>query len=152
MGKHPDVQEKMRQEVLEAFKKEEDELSIQTLTGLTYTNQVLSETLRMYPPIMSFTTRCAGEDYRCGKYLIKKGTSVMVPTYQLHHDPQYWTDPETFDPDRFSPENKDLIKPAVYQPFGPRHSHPDLELITYAFLLAPKEEVWIQLHKLDDVK
>ncbi|XP_049273441.1 lithocholate 6-beta-hydroxylase-like [Rhipicephalus sanguineus] len=64
------------------------------------------------------TTRCAAEDYRYGKYLIKKGTSVMVPTYQLHHDPLYWTDPEKFDPDRFSPENKHLIKPGVYQPFG----------------------------------
>ncbi|XP_037521719.2 cytochrome P450 9e2 [Rhipicephalus sanguineus] len=118
MGKHPDIQERMRSEVLEAFKKEGDELSVPTLTGLTYTNQVLSETLRMYPPIITFTTRCAGEDYRYGKYLIKKGTSVMVPTYQLHHDPLYWTDPEKFDPDRFGPENKHLIKPGVYQPFG----------------------------------
>lgn len=183
MGKHPDVQEKMRTEVLEAFKKEEDELSVQTLMGLTYTNQVLSETLRMYPPIITFTTRCADEDYRYGKYLIKKGTSVMVPTYQLHRDPQFWTDPETFDPDRFSPENKHLIKPGVYQPFGLgvricvgqrlallemasvtsqvlrrfRITHgpsqkPDMELFTYAFLLAPKKTVWIQLHKLDGVK
>ncbi|KAH8037833.1 hypothetical protein HPB51_017333 [Rhipicephalus microplus] len=183
MGKHPDVQEKMRTEVLEAFKKEEDELSVQTLMGLTYTNQVLSETLRMYPPIITFTTRCADEDYRYGKYLIKKGTSVMVPTYQLHRDPQFWTDPEMFDPDRFSPENKHLIKPGVYQPFGLgvricvgqrlallemasvtsqvlrrfRITHgpsqkPDMELFTYAFLLAPKEPVWIQLHKLDGIK
>ncbi|KAL3196656.1 hypothetical protein MRX96_045156 [Rhipicephalus microplus] len=183
MGKHPDVQEKMRTEVLEAFKKEEDELSVQTLMGLTYTNQVLSETLRMYPPIITFTTRCADEDYRYGKYLIKKGTSVMVPTYQLHRDPQFWTDPEMFDPDRFSPENKHHIKPGVYQPFGLgvricvgqrlallemasvtsqvlrrfRITHgpsqkPDMELFTYAFLLAPKEPVWIQLHKLYGVK
>lgn len=183
MGKHPDIQERMRNEVLEAFKKEGDELSVPTLMGLTYTNQVLSETLRMYPPIITFTTRCAGEDYRYGKYLIKKGTSVMVPTYQLHRDPLYWTDPEKFDPDRFSPDNKHLIKPGVYLPFGLgirvcigqrlallemasvtsqvlrrfRITHgpsqkPDLELITYAFLLAPKDEVWVQLHKLQGVK
>ncbi|XP_075559516.1 cytochrome P450 3A5-like [Dermacentor variabilis] len=183
MGKHPDIQERMRKEVLEAFTKEDDELSIQTLTSLRYTNQVLSETLRMYPPIISFTTRCAGEDYQSGKYLIKKGTSVMVPTYHLHHDPMYWTDPEKFDPERFSPKNKHLINPAVYQPFGLgvrvcigqrlaliemasvtsqvlrrfRITHgpsqkPDLELDTYAFVAAPKDEVWIHLHKLNSVK
>ncbi|KAH8036557.1 hypothetical protein HPB51_001376 [Rhipicephalus microplus] len=65
-----------------------------------------------------FTTRCADEDYLYGKYLIKKGTSVMVPTFQLHHDPKYWENPEKFIPERFSPEKKDRINPIVYQPFG----------------------------------
>ncbi|KAH9365448.1 hypothetical protein HPB48_008900 [Haemaphysalis longicornis] len=53
-----------------------------------------------YLPLRRFTTRCAEEDYQCGSYLIKKGTSVMVPLYQLHHDPLLWVDPEKFDPDR----------------------------------------------------
>ncbi|KAH7943070.1 hypothetical protein HPB52_004887 [Rhipicephalus sanguineus] len=68
--------------------------------------------------IGGFTTRCADEDYRYGKYVIKKGTSVMVPTYQLHHDPEYWDEPENFDPERFSPENKHSINATAYQPFG----------------------------------
>ncbi|XP_077526697.1 cytochrome P450 3A5-like [Haemaphysalis longicornis] len=118
MGKHPDIQEKMRKEALDAYKAEGDHLSHDTLTNLTYTNQVISETLRLYPPVISFTTRCAEEDYQWGSYLIKKDTSVMVPVYQLHHDPLLWVDPEKFDPDRFSPENKHLINPIAYQPFG----------------------------------
>ncbi|KAK8788082.1 hypothetical protein V5799_022139 [Amblyomma americanum] len=118
MGRHPEIQEKMRHEVMKAFKEEGDNLSYRTLATLPYTNQVISETLRMYPPIITFTSRCVDEDYRHGAYLIKKGTSVMVPVYQLHHDPQYWNEPEKFDPDRFSPENKTLIDPVVYQPFG----------------------------------
>lgn len=118
MGKHPDVQEKMRVEVLGAIEKEGDHLSYQTLVALPYTNQVISETLRMYPPLTTFTSRCADEDCRYGKYLIRKGTSVTVPTYQLHHDPKYWDEPEKFKPERFSPENKDRINPTVYQPFG----------------------------------
>ncbi|KAH7943446.1 hypothetical protein HPB52_008560 [Rhipicephalus sanguineus] len=165
MGKHPDIQERMRNEVLEAFKKE---------CGSKL------EKIALLAKYIKLTFDC---DYRYGKYLIKKGTSVMVPTYQLHHDPLYWTDPEKFDPDRFGPENKHLIKPGVYQPFGLgirvcigqrlallemasvtsqvlrrfRITHgpsqkPDLELITYAFLLAPKDEVWVQLHKLEGVK
>uniref|UniRef100_A0A6M2CHS3 Putative cytochrome p450 midgut overexpressed n=1 Tax=Rhipicephalus microplus TaxID=6941 RepID=A0A6M2CHS3_RHIMP len=118
MGKYPDIQEKMRQEVLAAFAKEGDHLSLLTLNLLRYSNQVISETMRLYPPIITFTTRCAEEDYRCGKYLIKKGTSVMVPTYQLHHDPQYWIEPDKFDPERFSPENKRSVNPTAYIPFG----------------------------------
>lgn len=118
MGKHPNVQERMREEVLQAYKVEGDHLSMETLTSLPYTNQVISEIMRLYPPVSTVTTRCAEKDWRYGKYLIKKGTSVMVPVYQLHHDPQYWVEPEKFDPDRFSPENKHLINPIVYQPFG----------------------------------
>lgn len=118
MGKHPAIQEKMRKEALRAYKQEGDHLSVETLSNLEYTNQVIAETLRMYPPVISFTTRCSEEDYRCGGYLIKKGTAVMIPTYFLHHDPFLWTDPEKFDPDRFSPENKGLINSIVYQPFG----------------------------------
>lgn len=182
MGKNPDVQERMREEVLQAYEKQGDHLSMETLTNLSYTNQVISETLRLYPPLMTFTTRSAEEDWRYGKYLIKKGTSVMVPLYQLHHDPQYWVEPEKFDPDRFSPENKHLINPIAYQPFGigPRvcigqrlsllelasvstqvlrhfrislgpSQKPHLELCTYAIMLAPKDNLWIKLEKLNAV-
>lgn len=118
MGKHPEIQERVRKEALEAFEKEGDHLSMQTLMGLSYTSQVISEVLRMYPPLTCFTTRKAEQDYRCGHYLIKEGMSVMVPTYNLHHNPNYWTDPENFDPERFSAENKHLIHPAAYLPFG----------------------------------
>ncbi|XP_077526700.1 cytochrome P450 3A7-like [Haemaphysalis longicornis] len=118
MGKHPEIQEKMRTEALAAYELEGDHLSADTLMNLSYTNQVISETLRIYPPVVTFTTRCADEDYQCGSYLIKKGISVMVPVYQLHHDPLLWVDPEKFDPDRFSAENKHLVNPTAYQPFG----------------------------------
>lgn len=118
MGKHPDIQEKMRKEALEAFKFEGNHLSVETLMNLPYTNQVISETLRIYPPVISFTTRCAEEHYQHGSYLIKKGTSILIPVYHLHHDPNLWVDPEKFDPDRFGPENRRLINPVAYQPFG----------------------------------
>ncbi|XP_077556045.1 lithocholate 6-beta-hydroxylase-like isoform X2 [Haemaphysalis longicornis] len=118
MGKYPDVQERMRQEALEAFKMEGDHLSVKTLTNLRYANQVISETLRIYPPVITVTTRGAERDRQYGRYIIKKGMTVLAPTYQLHHDPLYWANPETFDPERFSPENKHLVNPIAYQPFG----------------------------------
>lgn len=118
MGKYPDVQEKMRQEALEAFKTEGDHLSVKTLTNLRYVNQVIDETLRIYPPVITATTVGAETDWQYGRYVIKKGTTVLAPTYQLHHDPLYWVNPEKFDPDRFSPDNKHLLNPTAYQPFG----------------------------------
>lgn len=51
MATHPDVQEKMRSEVLQAAEADGGDLSHQTVTSLSYTNQVLSETMRMYPPV-----------------------------------------------------------------------------------------------------
>lgn len=50
--------------------------------------------------------------------LIEVGTAIIIPTYALHHDPEYFPDPEKFDPERFSDENKQNIKPYAYQPFG----------------------------------
>lgn len=49
---------------------------------------------------------------------VAAGTMVSVPVWSLHHDPRYWTDPETFHPDRFLPENKDKILSGTYLPFG----------------------------------
>ncbi|KAH7950506.1 hypothetical protein HPB49_025044 [Dermacentor silvarum] len=77
-----------------------EELSTQTLLNLRYTNQVISETLRMYPPLIGLITRGSDEDFQYGNYIIKKGMTVLSPTYHLHHDPLYWSDPEKFDPER----------------------------------------------------
>ncbi|MCJ8748304.1 hypothetical protein PDJAM_G00163250 [Pangasius djambal] len=47
-----------------------------------------------------------------------KDTVVLIPTYALHRDTEYWTDPETFNPERFTQENKESIDPYTYMPFG----------------------------------
>jgi cytochrome P450 family 6 len=54
---------------------------------------------------------------------IEEGSSVMMPIVGLHHDPNYFPDPETFNPDRFNEDNKHNIQPFTYMPFGsgPRH-------------------------------
>ena len=61
-------------------------------------------------------------EMKCGinkeSILIEKGTKILIPVQGLHHDPQYFPDPERFDPDRFSPDNKMYIPSGVYLPFG----------------------------------
>nr|XP_054919982.1 cytochrome P450 6B1-like [Dermacentor andersoni] len=65
MGRHPDIQEKMRHEVLQAFEKEGEHLSVYTLKELPYTNQVISETMRMYPPILTTPSLLSHDDPVC---------------------------------------------------------------------------------------
>lgn len=49
---------------------------------------------------------------------IRKGQAMQIPLWPLHHDPNYYPDPEKFDPERFSEENKHKINPFAYMPFG----------------------------------
>ncbi|XP_029851667.4 probable cytochrome P450 6a19 [Ixodes scapularis] len=178
MGKHPDVQEKMRTEVMQAA--QNGPLAYEDITGLVYTQQVLNETMRLHPAVVAFTTRRALEDYAYGDLVIRKGTSVLASTYQIHHDPTLWPEPDKFDPERFSPENKASIPANAFLPFGvgPKHclgqrlaqlelafitamllrrfritlgpsQKPDMEYVTYAMLAAPKNGVWIKLQKLE---
>lgn len=51
-------------------------------------------------------------------FTLDKGVSIMVPISGLHYDPEYYPDPEKYDPERFSDENKKNLTPYTYLPFG----------------------------------
>jgi cytochrome P450 family 9 len=57
-------------------------------------------------------------DYEGKKFKIEKGQFFMIPIQGFHHDEKYFPEPEKFDPDRFSPENRHNIDPDTYLPFG----------------------------------
>lgn len=80
---------------------------------------LLLETLRIYPAIPSLNRQCT-KDYHIPDtdVVIEKGTKVLISILGLHHDPEYFPEPEKFDPDRFSDENKHNIRPFTYLPFG----------------------------------
>uniref|UniRef100_A0A1B6KEH9 Cytochrome P450 n=1 Tax=Graphocephala atropunctata TaxID=36148 RepID=A0A1B6KEH9_9HEMI len=86
---------------------------------MTYMDQIISETLRRYPPF-PYLSRCCTEDYRVPESTlrIKKGQEVIIPVYSFHHDPKNFPDPSSFDPERFSPENTKKWHPYAYLPFG----------------------------------
>ncbi|PNF23402.1 Cytochrome P450 9e2 [Cryptotermes secundus] len=80
----------------------------------------VTETLRIYPPIGILERRCV-QTYTLPAephYTLNPGDFVYIPVYALHHDPDYFPDPEKFDPERFSDENKGSIKACTYLPFG----------------------------------
>lgn len=114
---YPEVQEKVRQE-LQAALGSDEEITYSTIQKLTYLNCVIQETMRLYPPIFSFTTREAVVDKQYGKLKIPAGMAVMAATEYIHHDPSYWEDPDKFDPDRFLAERRKGQNPLAFQPFG----------------------------------
>lgn len=65
-------------------------------------------------------TRVCMEDYKVfdSDLIIEKGTRVIIPTYGYHHDPEFFPEPEKFDPERFTEENVKTRHPFVYLPFG----------------------------------
>ncbi|CAN8008118.1 unnamed protein product [Ixodes pacificus] len=118
LAMHPEVQEKVRQEVKAAIESSGCLDYDTTIHKLKYTTQVMNETLRLYPPSLTFHTRIAKESFEYNGTTFKAGTCILAPVSQIHRDPQYWPEPNKFDPDRFSPENKGSYRKTAFQPFG----------------------------------
>lgn len=77
------------------------------------------ETLRKYPPLPFLVRKCV-RDYKLpnSNYTIKKGQLLRIPLLGIHRDAEYYPDPEKFDPERFSDEQKSKRHPIVFMPFG----------------------------------
>ncbi|XP_045484912.1 cytochrome P450 6k1 isoform X2 [Pieris rapae] len=113
---HPDIQEKLYRELNEA--KKSQDLDIGTLHDLKYLNCIIKETLRKYPPL-GWLDRVAVKDYKIDdKLTIPAGTPIYVNAVGMHYDSDLYPDPETFDPDRFLPNNEKDIKQFTFMPFG----------------------------------
>lgn len=77
------------------------------------------ETLRKYPPIPGAPRVCT-KDYTIPgtNITVEAGTHFSIPIMGIHHDPEYYPNPEVFDPERFSEENKAKRPPYTHVPFG----------------------------------
>ncbi|KAK3090429.1 hypothetical protein FSP39_011786 [Pinctada imbricata] len=115
LAMNPDCQEKCIEEVHRVLGK--DKPNYDNVLKLQYLDNCMSETLRMFGPA-SITNRQVEEDCDIGGYKVPKGSCVNFCIYAIHHDPDYWPEPEKFDPDRFSPDEKDKHHPYAFLPFG----------------------------------
>jgi cytochrome P450 len=114
LSKHPDVERRLHREVVEVVGNRAPTLA--DLPKLTFTTDVLEESMRLYPPAWSFE-RQAIEDDVVGGYTVKTGTIVALSPDVLHRHPRYW-DNQGVDPDRFSPERSAGRPRYAYLPFG----------------------------------
>jgi cytochrome P450 len=87
------------------------------LARLPYTEMVVNEAMRLYPPAWG-VGRLAIEEHEVGGYLIPKGALVLVSQFVMHRDARYFPDPERFDPERWTPEARAARPQFSYFPFG----------------------------------
>jgi cytochrome P450 len=112
---HKDVADRVRREGREVFGEREPGLA--DYMKLTYTRNVIQETMRMYPPIWSLARKAEAGDV-IGGHDISPGDTIVLGTYMVHHNPNYWDHPDRFDPDRFGAERAKGRVPYSYLPFG----------------------------------
>jgi len=89
------------------------------LAQLTYVDQVLKETLRLWPTAPAFALYpYAAETTIGGGYPVRHDQVILVLTPMLHRDPKVWDDPERFDPERFAPAAYEKLPPNAWKAFG----------------------------------
>lgn len=91
--------------------------TVDDLPGLRYTEMVLAESMRLYPPAWAMGRR-ALRDFALGPYFLPARTTVLMSQYVLHRDPRYFPDPLRFDPERFTPQARAARPRLAYFPFG----------------------------------
>jgi cytochrome P450 len=115
LSSRPDYVDEIRQEFDSVLG--EKPLSFSDVPKFEFTTRVILEALRLYPPFW-MVDRMALADDRAGEVDIPRGSTVVVFIYGVHHSPQYWENPETFDPERFTKSKEKLHTPFAHLPFG----------------------------------
>lgn len=119
LAKHPDIADKLREEVDTVLG--DRSATFADLPKLAYTEMVIKEAMRLYPPVWILGRRVVSDDH-VGGYRLAKGSVVFLSPYVTHRHPGIWKDPDSFVPERFSPEQSVGRHKLAYFPFsgGPR--------------------------------
>uniref|UniRef100_A0A4W2HWG7 Phylloquinone omega-hydroxylase CYP4F2-like n=1 Tax=Bos indicus x Bos taurus TaxID=30522 RepID=A0A4W2HWG7_BOBOX len=124
LAKHPEYQERCRQEVQDLLRdRESKEIEWDDLAQLPFLTMCIKESLRLHPPVTSISRRCTQDIVLPDGRVIPKGVVCLIDIFGTHHNPSVWQDPEVYDPFRFDPENIKGRSPLAFIPFsaGPRN-------------------------------
>ncbi len=91
--------------------------TLESLARLELLGRTIREVLRTTPPAYAIPREALADDEIDG-VAIPKGATVFVATYYIHRHPEFWSEPDHFDPDRFLPERGEPRHPFAYLPFG----------------------------------
>lgn len=119
LAKHPEIMQRLAGE-LDAVLHGAPATSAD-VSSIPYLKQVVQESMRIYPPVWAIARR-SHHDERFGDYDVPAGAYIGIVPYALHRHPEFWPDPERFDPDRFAPNPTESRHSYCYLPFaaGPR--------------------------------
>ncbi|MDE3229310.1 MAG: cytochrome P450 [Chloroflexota bacterium] len=115
LSQHPEKYARLRAEVAETLG--ERVATVADLPRMPYLDAVISESMRMYPPAWT-VNRDAREAFDLGGYHFPARTRALISQYVIHHLPEVWGDPETFRPERWTPEFRAQLPRGAYFPFG----------------------------------
>ena len=115
LSQHPEVEEKLHAELDEAL--HERLPAFEDIVRLPYTEMILSESIRLYPPAWAIGRKALSEQ-QIGNYIVPAGGIVLLSPFVTHRDARFFTQPERFDPERWTPEAKEARHPFAYFPFG----------------------------------
>jgi cytochrome P450 len=115
LSENPDCEARLHQEVDRVLAGELPGLA--DVSGMRYTENVMAESLRLYPPAWAMG-RYARSDFALGDYFLPARTTVLISQFITQRDPRFFPDPLRFDPDRFTAEGKARRTKFTYFPFG----------------------------------
>jgi cytochrome P450 len=115
LSQHPEVETKLHAELDQVLGGRTP--TVEDLPNLKYSEMVFLETLRLYPSIYLFF-RENTVAHKFGEYEILPRSLIFMSPYVMHRNPEYYIDPETFNPERWTPEFKAQLPKFAYLPFG----------------------------------
>ncbi|XP_062969021.1 cytochrome P450 4F2 isoform X1 [Cynocephalus volans] len=124
LAKHPEYQERCRQEVQELLEdREPQEIEWDDLAQLPFLTMCIKESLRLHPPVTVISRCCTQDIVLPDGRVIPKGVTCLISIFGTHHNPVVWPNPEVYDPFRFDHENLKGRSPLAFIPFsaGPRN-------------------------------
>ncbi len=144
LSEHPAVRRSLYEEVDQVLQGRTPTAA--DFADLPFTLATFEETLRLYPPLVNIVRTLLEADTLSG-YTLLAGSNVVINTYTLHRHPDFWENPEGFDPTRFLPEQSKDRNRFAYIPFssGPRfcigESFAKMEAVFVLAMVAQRFEV-----------
>ncbi|KAM3956486.1 LOW QUALITY PROTEIN: putative cytochrome P450 6a17 [Aphomia sociella] len=117
LGKSPIHLQQVHDEIDSVFEKYNGLLTHDGVTEMKFLDKVISECMRLHPPIGFLTRKCVSDTVLpVGNIAVEKDTGILLPIYDIHHDPEHYPNPTVFDPSRFDDET--LHNSSKYMAFG----------------------------------
>jgi cytochrome P450 len=115
LAQHPQIEEKLHEELDAVLAGRPP--SAADLPRLPYTDRVIRETLRLYPPAWRIFRRTE-QEFQAGDYVLPAGSNIVLSQWVTQRDPRWFSEPERFNPDRWNEETAAKLPRFAYFPFG----------------------------------